>query len=82
MDVIKPLESIKNRLHRSGNLALEIAMQGIIYQKAWESLGMGMFYLTQNDLLYAKFQANSDDLSQFDTNVMLSQHQDLYEKLA
>ena len=56
---------------------------GLIYpQKAWESLGAGMLELSQNDLLYTKFQANPDDLSQFATTIMLSQHQELYQKLA
>ena len=55
---------------------------GLIYpQKAWKPLGAGMLELSQNDLLYAKFQAHPDDLSQFDTNVMLAHHEELYEQL-
>jgi len=55
---------------------------GFLYKQGqWSDLAQGMLTLTRNQPLYTKLQHYPDDLHDFDTQHMIKEHLELYEKL-
>ncbi len=56
---------------------------GFLYKKGdWQSLAQGMLQISQQKKLYTKFQSYSDNLEDFDSGLMISEHIELYKQLA
>lgn len=59
---------------------IENGKNGFLYpQKKWKQLANGMLQLMNNKKLYSKLYYNKDNLIQFDTDVMIQEHIQLYQ---
>lgn len=55
---------------------------GLLFeQKKWQQLAQGMLAISQKKELYSSLSRYKDDLQDFDTDQMISQHVDLYRSL-
>lgn len=58
-------------------------VNGMLYKpKDWQQLSSGMLLISQNESLFKRLQDHQEDLSAFQDQTMIAQHNELYRQLA
>lgn len=58
-------------------------VNGMLYKpKDWQQLSSGMLLISQNEELYKRLQDHQEDLTAFQDQTMIAQHNELYKQIA